>query len=78
MTPAYVRSSLALGQQGNNGRAYVLGGGGREHWDPHRKYGAGRRGLRVKVGTQEACSERPKLGMWHCQTSLKDWDIGNK
>lgn len=66
MTLACVRSSLALGQQGDNGRAYVLGGGGKEHWDLQRKRGAGRMGLRAKVGTQEARSERPKLDMWHC------------
>lgn len=58
---------MALGQQGDNGRTCIPGGGGKEHWDPHRKQGAGRMGLRAKVVTQEARSERPKLGMWHCQ-----------
>ena len=30
---------MALGQQEDDGRACVLGGGGKEHWDPHRKWG---------------------------------------
>lgn len=33
----------------------------------HTENGAGRMGLRAKVGTQEARSERSKVGMWHCQ-----------
>lgn len=47
---------------------------GHEYWEEvamstgtHTENGAGRMGLRAKVETPEARSQRPKLDMWHCQ-----------
>lgn len=77
MTPACVRSSLALGQQG------IMAG--HEYWEEavkstgtHTENRAGRMGLRAKVGTPEARSQRPKLGMWHCQDrSQRHWQTND-